>query len=217
LSTEAAIPLTSGESIHADIDGDSAVGTVLFVHGSGSSRHSPRNQRVARFLVEAGFSTVLLDLLTESEDRQDRMSGQHRFDIGLLTQRVVHALNWLREEKPSAPIGLFGASTGAAAALRAAAQRSENISAVVSRGGRPDLAGESLRKVSAPTLLIVGSRDHDVLRLNRQALEQLHGDKSLEVVAGAGHLFEEPGALDRVSTLAADWFRRHLSVRSADQ
>jgi dienelactone hydrolase len=180
-------------------------GTVVFAHGSGSGRHSPRNQFVATALNDAGFTTVLADLLTPAEERVDARSGEHRFDIALLTERVVHLVDWVRD-----PVGLFGASTGAAAALIAAAERPDVVRAVVSRGGRPDLAGDSLPRVQAPTLLIVGGRDDVVLGLNRQAFDTLLCEKQLDVVPGATHLFEEPGALEQVAELAAAWFARYL-------
>src|SRR6266511_3705388 len=188
------------------------VGIVLFAHGSGSSRHSPRNRFVAAELRRASLATLLTDLLTAEEDELDRQTAELRFDIGLLAARVGAATEWLAEHDATRglPIGLFGASTGAAAALVAAAERPDLAGAVVSRGGRPDLAGESLARVRAPTLLIVGGEDHDVLRLNRDALAKLEVDKALEIVPGATHLFEEPGALERVAELARDWLARHL-------
>lgn len=184
-----------------------ASGIVLFAHGSGSGRHSPRNRWVAERLNDAGIGTLLVDLLTAEEERVDRMTSEHRFDIGLLARRVVAAVDWLRDG-PAAQlaIGLFGASTGAAAALVAAAERPADVAAVVSRGGRPDLAGPALARVRALTLLIVGGNDQVVLELNRRALEMLGTEKHLEVVPNAGHLFEEPGALEEVARLAADWF-----------
>jgi dienelactone hydrolase len=193
-----------------------ASGIVLFAHGSGSSRHSPRNREVAAALNRVGIGTLLLDLLTLSEDRADRLTGQYRFNIDLLARRLIVTVDWLRQGPAAAhPIGLFGASTGAAAALVAAAARPYEISAVVSRGGRPDLAGSALRQVRAPTLLIVGSADPQVLELNRRALEEIGAaDKQLEVVPGATHLFEEAGALERVAQLAAAWFLRHFGGES---
>lgn len=204
------IPIDRGEVIEADLAGNAELGTVLFAHGSGSSRHSPRNREVAEVLQEAGFATLLLDLLTASEERRDLQTGEHRFDIGLLTSRVVAAIGWMRDEGTGGPLGVFGASTGAAAALRAAAAKPDEIDAVVSRGGRPDLAEEALEVVKAPTLLIVGGDDPQVLDLNRRALAALNAASSLEVVRGASHLFEEPGKLEHVARLATDWFRRHL-------
>jgi dienelactone hydrolase len=188
------------------------VGVVAFAHGSGSSRHSPRNREVAAVLQEAGLATLLADLLTPEEEQADLRTGHLRFDIGLLAERVVAIIRWLSVEPTSAglAIGLFGASTGAAAALVAAARQPEDVSAVVSRGGRPDLAGADLGAVRAPTLLIVGGRDDVVLGLNQRALRELRGEKRLEVVPGASHLFEEPGALQTVASLARSWFLEHL-------
>lgn len=189
-----------------------AVGIVVFAHGTGSSRHSPRNRRVAATLNEAGIGTLLIDLLTGAEEQLDRITGQLRFDIGLLARRLIASIDWLRGNGPTAslPIGLFGASTGAGAALVAAAERPDEVAAVVSRGGRPDLAGAALPRVRAPTLLIVGGADEQVLELNRRALELLQAEKQLVVVPGATHLFEEPGALEEVASLATEWFSRHL-------
>jgi pimeloyl-ACP methyl ester carboxylesterase len=202
-----------GVALSADIDRpERATGVVLFVHGSGSSRHSPRNRHVAGELREAGLATVLADLLTPEEERVDAVTAELRFDISLLAKRVVAATDWLAEDEISAglPVGLFGASTGAAAALIGAAARPDRVEAVVSRGGRPDLAGDSLALVRQPTLLIVGGRDNVVIELNRWALQQLAGEARLEIVPGATHLFEEPGALEQVARLARDWFIRHL-------
>lgn len=184
---------------------------VVFAHGSGSSRHSPRNQAVARRLHLAELGTLLLDLLTEREDLAERRGGQLRFDVDQLSERLVHAIDWL-DSRPDRPgsIGCFGASTGAAGALVAAVMRSDRVQAVVSRGGRPDLAGDVLPHVAAPTLLIVGGRDDVVIELNEQALAQLTCERRLEVVPGATHLFEEPGTIDRVCDLAVEWFTRHL-------
>jgi dienelactone hydrolase len=210
MTTETSIPLDEDQVVNASVEGEARLGTVLFAHGSGSSRHSPRNRHVAGILQEAGFQTVLLDLLTDSEEQRDLRTREHRFDIALLTRRVGKAMDWLRERGGAGPIGLFGASTGAAAALRAAADYKEETSAVVSRGGRPDLAGDALDEVVAPTLLIVGGNDPEVLSLNRQALEHLNEESSLEVVDGATHLFEEPGKLDEVAQLATEWFQKHL-------
>jgi dienelactone hydrolase len=192
-----------------------AVGTVLFAHGSGSSRQSPRNRFVAGVLLKAGLATLLLDLLTEEEEEIDEATLDYRFNIRLLADRLELAAEWLRGPcgLGRAPIGLFGASTGAAAALVAAAERPTYIGAVVSRGGRPDLAENLLGKVQAPTLLIVGGEDPEVLRLNREAAEEL-GDCKIEIVSGATHLFEEPGALDRVAELAAGWFKPRLAMRT---
>jgi putative phosphoribosyl transferase len=189
-----------------------ARGLVLFAHGSGSSRHSSRNRHVAGELQAAGLATVLADLLTPEEEQADVRTGALRFDIDLLSGRVTALTDWLVEQERVADlgIGLFGASTGAAAALVAAAARPASVQAVVSRGGRPDLAGGRLRQVRQPTLLIVGGRDRTVLELNRGAMEELGGETGLEIVPGASHLFEEPGALDEVARLARDWFVRHL-------
>jgi putative phosphoribosyl transferase len=189
-------------------------GVVLFAHGSGSGRHSPRNRLVADALAAQGLATLLFDLLTADEERADATSGHLRFDIDLLAGRLVGATEWLRSGEVAAlPIGYFGASTGAGAALVAAARLGESVGAVVSRGGRPDLAGQMiLERVSAPTLLIVGGLDATVLGLNERALELLGGVKRLEVVPGASHLFEEPGALDEVARLAGAWFRDHLTA-----
>jgi putative phosphoribosyl transferase len=188
-----------------------ADGVVLFAHGSGSSRFSPRNQRVAAGLHDTGFATLLLDLLTEHEEQVDSRTRELRFDIGLLGRRLTDAVDWLAADERTAalPVGAFGASTGAAAALVVAAQRPERVAAVVSRGGRPDLAGDQLAAVRAPTLLVVGGADPNVLRLNEQASRVL-SQCELAVVPGATHLFEEPGALERVTDLAAGWFRRYL-------
>jgi putative phosphoribosyl transferase len=190
---------------------EGAIGIVLFAHGSGSSRLSPRNRQVALKLHESAIATLLIDLLTPDEDDADRTTGEHRFNIDLLARRLIDAIDWLRAG-PAATlrIGLFGASTGAAAALVAAAERPEDLAAIVSRGGRPDLAGPALPQVRAPTLLIVGGADEFVLELNRRALEILRTEKQLVVVPGATHLFEEPGALEEVARLAADWFSRCL-------
>jgi len=190
-----------------------ARGLVVFAHGAGSGRFSPRNRQVASALRQAGLGTLLMDLLTEGEERIDRRTGELRFDIELLAARLVAAVDWLGSERVTRalPLGLFGASTGAAAALAAAARRPAAIGAVVSRGGRPDLAEGALDLVRAPTLLVVGGDDAEVLALNERALRRLPHGSSLEVIAGAGHLFEEPGALDRVAQLAAAWFDRHMT------
>jgi len=195
---------------------ESAQGVVLFAHGSGSGRLSPRNRYVAGELNSAGLATVLADLLTAEEERVDARTRELRFDIGLLTARVVALTDWLAGNETTAGlgVGLFGASTGAAAALAAAATRPTRVQAVVSRGGRPDLAGELLHLVRQPTLLIVGARDTVVIELNRAAMRQLAGEARLEIVPGASHLFAEPGALEQAARLARDWFRRHLK-RSA--
>lgn len=188
-----------------------AKGIILFAHGSGSSRHSPRNRLVASVLHQGGFGTLLFDLLTDAEEQVDLRTRQLRFDIGLLAARLVEVTDWLVAE-PSARglrIAYFGASTGGAAALVAAAQRPSLVHAVVSRGGRPDLAGSSLTSVEAPTLLIVGEKDREVLELNRDAFGKLRCVKQLSIVSGATHLFEEQGALEEVSRLALGWFLTH--------
>jgi putative phosphoribosyl transferase len=189
-----------------------AAGVVLFAHGSGSSRHSPRNRLVAGALRRVGLATLLLDLLTLAEEERDRVTAELRFDVVLLAERLIAATDLLLAEPATAslPVGLFGASTGAGAALITAAERPETVAAVVSRGGRPDLAGDHLGRVRAPTLLIVGGRDQLVLELNRQAQARLAAPSRLEVVPGATHLFEEPGALEQVARLAAAWFTEHL-------
>ena len=189
-----------------------AAGVVLFAHGSGSSRHSPRNRYVAQALRQRGLGTLLIDLLTPGEEREDILTAQFRFDIGLLTRRVVGASRWLAKNPVTAALGLgyFGASTGAAAALAAAAELPEAVGAVVSRGGRPDLAIPALSRVQAPTLLIVGGLDYQVIEMNREALTHLHCEKKLEIVPGATHLFEEKGALEQVAKLAGEWFVRYL-------
>jgi len=186
---------------------------VLFAHGSGSSRLSPRNRYVARALRDAGLATLLIDLLSPDEEQADMVTGGLRFDIGLLAARLVDAIEWLAAEPSTRArrVGLFGASTGGGAALVAAAERPDSVGAVVSRGGRPDLAGDALPRVSAPTLLVVGGEDDVVIALNQQALEQMRAEVRLEIVPGATHLFEEPGALEQVAALAADWFRQHLA------
>jgi dienelactone hydrolase len=189
-----------------------AKGLVIFAHGSGSSRFSSRNRHVAEFLGERGFATLLLDLLTSEEEAVDEVTTEFRFDIPRLGPRVSAAADWsaARADVGRLPIGCFGASTGAAAALIAAAERPTTIAAVVSRGGRPDLAGEALARVKAPTLLIVGGHDQPVIELNREAMRQMRGRVELEIVPGATHLFEEPGTLDHVADLAASWFARYL-------
>ena len=189
-------------------------GVVVFAHGSGSGRFSPRNRAVAAGMRAGGLGTLLLDLLSSEEEAEDLRTRRLRFDIPLLAERVVGAIDWLgaRPETSHLPIGCFGASTGAAAALIAAADRPGRVSAVVSRGGRPDLAGEALRRVTAPTLLIVGGADTEVIALNRAAGEAMSPDVDvrLEIVPGAGHLFEEPGSLEQVTASARDWFAAHL-------
>src|SRR5438477_12151349 len=202
---------------HATLDGnlatlDRATTLVLFAHGSGSSRHSPRNQFVARRLNEAGLATLLFDLLTPDEEAVDLYTREHRFNIGLLAERLVHATKWAKQQKQTADlrIGYYGSSTCGGAALVAAAELPNEIGAVVSRGGRPDLAGDALPKVKAPTLLIVGGEDHVVIELNEQARAQMKCECKIDIVPGATHLFEEPGALEKVAKLASDWFVKHL-------
>jgi putative phosphoribosyl transferase len=191
---------------------EGADAVVLFAHGSGSGRHSPRNRHVARVLNEAKLATLLIDLLTAEEEEIDRLTAHLRFDIDLLARRLVHATDWLTHQSDTRRlrIGYFGASTGAAAALLAAAELPDLVVAIVSRGGRPDLAGPALPRVRAPTLLIVGGNDVQVIQLNRTALAQMLCEKQLVIIPGATHLFEEPGALDEVARLAREWFRRHL-------
>lgn len=217
-----ASPEQRGREVRVEADGVHLVGDlevpegakamVVFVHGSGSGRHSPRNRAVARRFREAGLGTFLLDLLTEDEEEQDRSTRHLRFDIPFLARRVQASVQWTRQDPDTADlrVGLFGSSTGGGAALVAAAQAPQSVHAVVSRGGRPDLAAGALPEVRAPTLLVVGGRDGDVLRLNKDAKEQMRTDVRLEVVEGATHLFEEPGALEKVADLSADWFCRHL-------
>jgi dienelactone hydrolase len=191
-----------------------ATGIVLFAHGSGSSRHSPRNRYVAEALLEGGLATLLIDLLTSAEEREDARTARLRFDIALLARRVAAATAWLAANPVTSSLrtGYFGASTGAAAALVAAAERPDDVGAVVSRGGRPDLAIPVLARVKAPTLLIVGSLDLPVIDMNREALEHLKVEKRLDIVPGATHLFEEPGALEQVARLARQWFQTHLGL-----
>ena len=211
------IPAGAGTLLEADLNlPDAAFGVVLFAHGSGSSRFSPRNRHVARFLNDGGLATVLADLLTPDEEAVDEQTRALRFDIGMLAERLVAVTDWLCAQAPieSLPIGHFGASTGAGAALVAAARRPQAIRAVVSRGGRPDLAGDSLAEVRAPTLLIVGGNDGPVIEMNQRAQAQLRGPNQLVIVPGATHLFEEPGALDQVASLARDWFAVHLPGRA---
>jgi putative phosphoribosyl transferase len=209
--TEVSVPV-AGATLQGDLVlPEGAPGIVVFAHGSGSSRHSPRNRQVAAKLNQVGLGTLLADLLTPAEERLDIVTAEHRFDIDLLGRRLVGVVDWLHGAGDySLPIGLFGASTGAAAALVAAAERPGAVAAVVSRGGRPDLAGPALPRVQAPTLLIVGGADPVVLDLNKQAFELLHAEKDLVVIPGATHLFEERGALEEVARLAAEWFTRYL-------
>ncbi len=198
---------------------ENAVALVLFAHGSGSSRHSPRNQFVARTLNRAGLGTLLFDLLTPDEEALDIYTREHRFNISLLAKRLVHATKWARqqEETRDQRIGYFGSSTGAAAALVAAAELPQDVGAVVSRGGRPDLAGDALAKVQAPTLLIVGGNDHIVIEVNEMARDQMRCEVKLEIIPGATHLFEEAGALEHVAKLASNWFVDHLGAGSANR
>lgn len=213
------VTITVGDgALRGDLDvPPGAVGLVLFAHGSGSSRMSPRNQHVAKVLRQAGLATLLLDLLTEDEEREDDLTGAFRFDIGLLATRLTAAIHWVQasRELRQLHLGLFGASTGAAAALVTAANEQESVEAVVSRGGRPDLAEDSLARVRAATLLIVGGYDPTVLAVNREALQKLVCEKRLLVVPRATHLFEEPGALEEVAGLAQRWFVWHLAGRPA--
>jgi putative phosphoribosyl transferase len=192
---------------------ENAMALVLFAHGSGSSQHSPRNQFVARTLNRAGLGTLLFDLLTPEEEALDIYTREHRFNIGLLAGRLVHATTWAsqKEETRDLRIGYFGSSTGGAAALVAAAELPQDVGAIVSRGGRPDLAGDALPKVQTPTLLIVGGHDDIVIELNEMARDQMRCDVKLEIVPGATHLFEEPGVLKEVAKLASDWFVNHLT------
>jgi putative phosphoribosyl transferase len=196
---------------------EGAYGIVLFAHGSGSSRHSPRNRYVAWLLNQANLATLLVDLLTSDEETIDLRTGHLRFDIELLAERLISVTDWLMQQRDTRKlrIGYFGASTGAGAALVAAAERPDVVGAVVSRGGRPDLAGAALARVRAPTLLIVGGNDFQVIELNRAAFALLRSEKQLVIVPGATHLFEEPGALDEVARLAREWFERHLKQQHA--
>lgn len=209
--TEVRLQVSGGEIV-GDLH-EGTIGTVVFAHGSGSSRFSSRNRQVARRLRDDGLGTLLLDLLTPSEEDVDRRTREHRFDISLLTDRVIAAIEWIREQPQLAEraIGLFGSSTGAAAALSAAGEHPSEVAAVVSRGGRTDLARVPLARVQAPTRFVVGSRDPQVLEINERSLEELGGEKDLSVVEGATHLFEEPGALEEVADLAAAWFVEHMS------
>jgi dienelactone hydrolase len=196
---------------------EKAVALVLFAHGSGSSRHSPRNQFVARTLNDAGLATLLFDLLTPDEEAIDMRTREHRFNIGLLAERLVHATRWAKQQKQTRDlrVGYFGSSTGGGAALVATAELQHDVGAVVSRGGRPDLAGDALPKVQAPTLLIVGGNDDVVIELNEMARDQMRCEVKLEIVSGAMHLFEEPGALEKVAELTSTWFVNHIGAESA--
>jgi putative phosphoribosyl transferase len=197
---------------------NSAGGVVLFAHGSGSDRHSPRNRYVARVLLESNLATLLIDLLTEDEEEVDLRTTRLRFDIELLARRLVGATDWLVQNPDTEQlrIGYFGASTGAGAALVAAAERPDEVGAIVSRGGRPDLAGDALPLVKAPTLLIVGGNDEPVIGMNEEALARMRAEKRLQIVPGASHLFEEPGALEEVARLATVWFARHLGPHTEE-
>ncbi len=220
---QAAMPVRipmAGMALHGDLRMITDTrGVVIFVHGSGSSRFSPRNRFVAEELNKQGLTTLLLDLLTEEEQRIDVETMQYRFDIPLLASRSTLASKWVQGQPGMSrlPIGLFGASTGAAAALITAADLKRDIAAVVSRGGRPDLAEEALNKVEAPTLLIVGGEDETVLALNKKAMAEMHCPVKLHVVPGATHLFEEPGTLEQVVTVAGEWFTRHMPGRVSDR
>jgi putative phosphoribosyl transferase len=189
---------------------EKAQGVVLFAHGSGSSRHSTRNQFVARTIREAGVGTLLFDLLTQDEEAVDARTGHLRFDIGLLASRLIDVTYWINGELDYLRVGYFGSSTGGGAALVAAAELRDNVAAVVSRGGRPDLAGPALPKVKSPTLLIVGGFDYPVIEMNKEALGRMRCEKELKIVPGATHLFEEPGTLEQVASLAAKWFEKYL-------
>ncbi len=213
MKTEVKIPAGMVSLAGSLIVPEGAMIIVLFAHGSGSSRHSPRNQFVADVLNQAGLATLLFDLLTSEEETEDIHTARYRFNIGLLAERLVHATQWILDQKQTRGlrIGYFGSSTGGAAALVAAAERPHDIGAVVSRGGRPDLAGDALARVQAPTLFIVGGHDKVVLELNKQAQQQMRCEVKLEIIPGATHLFEEPGALDRVAQLASEWFLGHAA------
>lgn len=205
-------PQSGNEILTADwVMPSKATGIVLFAHGSGSGRHSPRNRSVASYLQNRGIGTLLLDLLTPEEEKIDLVTRQYRFDIPLLTQRLVDVTRWIRSrpEVSARPLGYFGASTGAAAALGAASTLPGDISSIVSRGGRPDLASDSLEHVTAPTLLLVGGRDGVVIDMNREAMSRMRCRCDLVIIPGATHLFEEQGALEQVAEKAADWFLEH--------
>ena len=217
-ATESIVIDTGRGGIGADLRvPPNAVALVMFAHGSGSSRFSSRNRAVASFLEGRGFGTLLLDLLTREEDAVDQVTAEHRFDIPRLGRRVVTATDWTdgRADLRALPLGYFGASTGAAAALLAAAERPDRVRAVVSRGGRPDLAGAALPRVQAPTLLIAGSRDEPVIAMNQAAMARMTAETALEIVPGATHLFEEPGTIEQVMALAAGWFQRWLARSAA--
>ncbi len=209
------IPISNEQFLEGELSiPENALGIVLFAHGSGSSRFSPRNQAVARFLRQQQLGTVLIDLLTPGEEKIDLITREYRFDIDRLSARLSAIIDWLKNqvETKRFPIGLFGSSTGAAGALIAAAKKRKEVAAVVSRGGRPDLAGDYLQQVHAPTLLIVGGSDTVVIELNQQAYELLTCERKIEIIPHATHLFEEPGALDEVSRLTALWFRQYFPL-----
>jgi len=213
------IPIESHATVLGDLRvPEAAIGLVIFAHGSGSGRRSPRNRSVAEALNDAGFATLLIDLLEEDEDVEAGDSGHPKWDIEMLSKRLAHTREWTADDQElaSLPVGYFGASTGAGAALAAAAREPDLIRAVVSRGGRPDLAGDQLRSVKAPTLLIVGSRDAHVLDLNREAANKMKAEVRLTVVPNATHLFPEPGALEQVAELAVEWFRTHLRTEDRE-
>lgn len=206
------IPLEEVSLIGDFIAPENAIGTVIFAHGSGSSRKSSRNRLVARHLQTNGIGTLLFDLLTEDEEQEDMHTGHLRFNIRLLSRRLTAVTRWFLHENGSSPLGYFGASTGAAAALNAAAELQSAIHCVVSRGGRPDLAGLALRQVTSATLLIVGGEDHPVIDLNKKALAELRCEKRMEIIPGATHLFEEPGTLEQAASLASRWFEHHFQL-----
>lgn len=218
IKREASIPSKAGALKGTLLIPKEAKGIVVFAHGSGSGRFSPRNQYVARFLNEGGLATLLLDLLTPDEEKIDEITRHLRFDISLLAERLDEALSYLEADSDTQhlAVGYFGSSTGAAAALIAAAKQKSKIKAVVSRGGRPDLAAEFLPKVMAPTLLIVGGWDEGVIELNQQAFNLINSQKKIEIVPGATHLFEEPGTLEQVAALARRWFLQHLTTRKSE-
>jgi dienelactone hydrolase len=217
-ATPVSVPVGDAATLQGDLGLPAgARGLVLFAHGSGSSRHSPRNQYVARTLQQRELGTLLIDLLTPEEEAIDVRTAHLRFDIPMLARRLVTIVDWLQRQPHTAalPIGIFGASTGGGAALIAAADRPQQVRAVVSRGGRPDLAGPRLRQVTSPTLLIVGGRDYPVIGMNQEAMSQMDAaEVRLEIVPGATHLFEEAGTLERVAELAGDWFTTKLGAPS---
>ncbi len=217
-AVEAVISLSSGIQLRGFLDTtENPRGLIAFVHGSGSSRYSTRNNQVAHYLRQRGFATLLMDLLTMHEDQIDSMTQESRFNIPMLGHRVAEVIDCLeaRDDVGSLPIGLFGASTGAAAALLAAALRPNRVAAIVSRGGRPDLVGDALTTIDVPTLFVVGSEDVHVLELNRMAMNRMHGTKQLITIQGATHLFEERGALEQVAEHAASWYSHYLVAEKA--